>query len=334
VGIKDSVLTVISPLKKSPAEKAGIKPDDKILKINGTSTEGMSTEIAVRLIRGEKGTPVTVTIFRKGEEKTKDITIIRDTIEIPVIETQTLGDAFVISLASFSETSAQKFQEALQEFAKSKKKNLIIDLRNNPGGYLEASVLMASFFFPANKLIVAEDFTRTGQKNSHNSKGFNAIPEDVKIVVSVNKGSASASEILAGAFQDYNRAKIVGEKTFGKGSVQEYIELPDGTSLKVTVAKWITPLGHSISDYGVTPDILVALKDVKAKNKTDSQLDAAVKILQNWKTYEKYSAHEKKQYNYDTKSVVPVVAVGTTTSSSTQATTSTTSVQVQVKAVQ
>jgi carboxyl-terminal processing protease len=338
VGIKDNILTVISPLKKSPAEKAGIKPDDKILKINGTSTEGMATDVAVQLIRGEKGTPVTLMVYRKNEPKWKDgmkeITIIRDTIDVPVIDTQTIGDTFVISIASFSETSAQKFQESLQEFAKSNKKNLIIDLRNNPGGYLEAAVLMSSFFFPSDKLIVSEDFTRTGQKNTHYSKGFNAIPEDVKIVVLVNKGSASASEILAGAFQDYNRAKIVGEKTFGKGSVQEYIELPDGTSLKVTVAKWITPLGHSISDYGVTPDILVALKDVKAKNKTDSQLDAAVKILQNWKTYEKYSAHEKKQYNYDTKSVVPVVAVGTTTSSSTQATTSTTSVQVQVKAVQ
>lgn len=317
VGIKEGVLTVVSPLKKSPAEKAGIKPDDKILKINGTSTDGMATDVAVSLIRGEKGTPVTITIFRKGEEASREVTIIRDTIDLPVIDTQVKGDTFVIALHSFSETSAQKFQEALQEFASSKKKNLVIDLRNNPGGYLEASVLMASFFFPSDKVIVSEDFVRTGQKNKHVSKGFNAIPADVKIVIIVNKGSASASEILSGAFQDYNRAKIIGEQTFGKGSVQEFMELEDGTSLKVTVAKWLTPLGHSISDHGVSPDIVVALKEVKKDDKSDSQLDAAVNILQNWKTYEKYSALNKNQYNYDTKSVIPVVAVGSSTSATT-----------------
>lgn len=321
VGVKEGVLTVVSPLKKSPAEKAGIKPDDKILKINGTSTEGMPSDVAVQLIRGEKGTPVTLTIFRKGEEKTREIVIIRDTIDVPVVDTQVSGDAFIISIYSFSETSAQKFQEALQLFVESKKKNLVIDLRNNPGGYLEASVLMSSFFFEANKLIVSEDFTRTNKKNNHTSKGFNAIPADVKIVILVNKGSASASEIMAGAFQDYNRAKIVGEQTYGKGSVQEYMELPDGTSLKVTVAKWLTPYGQSISDHGITPDILVAYDDkVKADKKTgklDNQLEAAVKILANWGTYEKYKALNKSQYDYSKKALV----------ASASATTSTTTVQ-------
>lgn len=324
VGIKDGILTVVSPLKKSPAEKAGIKPDDKILKINGTSTEGMATDVAVNLIRGEKGTPVTITIFRKSEGKTRDVTIVRDTIDVPVIDTKVLGDSFVISIASFSETSAQKFQEALQEFAKSKKQKLVIDLRNNPGGYLEAAVLMSSFFFPADKLIVAEDFTRTGQKNEHKSKGFNAISPDVKIVILVNKGSASASEIFAGAFQDYNRAKIVGEQSFGKGSVQEYMELPDGTSLKVTVARWLTPLGHSISEKGITPDIVVALKDKKKGDKSDSQLDAAVKVLDNWAQYSKYSSLQDLKYDFDTKAIVPVVSVGTSTNS-------TTTVQIQAK---
>lgn len=317
VGIKDGVLTVVSPLKKSPAEKAGIKPDDKILKINGTSTEGMASDIAVQLIRGEKGTPVTLTIFRKGEDKSREITIIRDTIDVPVIDTQTVGNTFVISIYSFSETSAQKFQEALQLFVESKKKNLIIDLRNNPGGYLEASVLMASFFFPADKLIVAEDFTRTGAKNTHKSKGFNAIPPDVKIVILVNKGSASASEILAGVFQDYNRAKIMGEQTFGKGSVQEYIELPDGTSLKVTVAKWVTPLGQSISDHGITPDILVPYNDkIKTDKKTgkvDNQLTAAVKVLDNWVAYDKYKALNKTQFDFDKNALVASSSTASTT---------------------
>lgn len=309
VGIKDGVLTVISPLKNSPAEKAGMKPDDKILKINGTSTENMSTDVAVGLIRGEKGTAVTLTIIRKGLDKTKDVVIIRDTIDVPVVDTKVEGNAFVISIYSFSETSAQKFQEALQKFVESKKKNLVIDLRNNPGGYLEASVLMASFFFPADKVIVSEDFTRTGAKNVHTSKGFNSIPADVKIVILVNKGSASASEIFAGAFQDYNRAKIVGEKTFGKGSVQEYMDLGDGTSLKVTVAKWVTPLGHSISDHGVTPDILVALKEKKKTDKYDNQLQMAFTVLNNWSSYKDYKALNKTEK--DTDKVVSVKAATT-----------------------
>ncbi len=305
VGIKEGVLTVVAPLKKSPAEKAGLKPDDKILKINGTSTEGMATDVAVQLIRGPKGTLVTLTIFRKGEDKAREITITRDTIDVPVVETQTVGDVFVISVYSFSETSAQKFQEALKLFGESKKDKLVIDLRNNPGGYLESSVLMSSFFFPADKVIVSEDFTRTGEKNVHVSKGFNAISPNVKLVILVNKGSASASEIMAGAFQDYKRAIIVGEQTFGKGSVQEYLELPQGTSIKITVAKWLTPLGQSISDHGVAPDIVVALKEAAVKGKIDSQLAAAVKVLDNWSTYSNYSALEKKQYDFDKNALVP-----------------------------
>lgn len=327
VGIKDGILSVVAPLKKSPAEKAGIKPDDKILKINGTSTDGMSTDEAVNLIRGEKGTPVTLNIFRKSEGKPRDITIVRDTIDVPVVETQTIGDVFVISISSFSETSAQKFQDALQEFVKSGKKKLVIDLRNNPGGYLEAAVLMSSFFFPADKLIVSEDFTRTGEKNNHTSKGFNAIPTDIPIVILVNKGSASASEIFAGAFQDYKRALVVGEQSFGKGSVQEYMDLPDGTSLKVTVAHWLTPLGHMINGQGITPDILVNLKDgnAKAKGQIDSQLKAAVSILDNWKKYSNYSSQSKKQFDFD-KGII-TAATGT---SAVITGTGTSSVQVQV----
>jgi carboxyl-terminal processing protease len=321
VGIKDGVITVVAPLKKSPAEKAGMKPDDKILKINGTSTEGFTTEKAVSLIRGEKGTPVTLTIMRKGADKTQDITIIRDKIDLPIIETQIIRNSFVISLYSFTETSPQKFQEALVEFEKSKKKNLVIDLRNNPGGYLEAAVLMSSFFFDASKTIVTEDFVRTGLKNSHLSKGFNAIPVDVKVVILVNGGSASASEIFAGAFQDYNRAKIVGEKTFGKGSVQEYIELPTGESLKVTVAHWLTPNGQNISKDGIHPDIVVPLKEdksLKPKKLTDSirldnQLDAAIKVLENWKKYESNSSRNNTAIGLDGGVVVGTASSSTTT---------------------
>ncbi len=328
VALKDGVITVIAPLKKSPAEKAGIKADDKILKINGTSTENMQTDVAVTLIRGEKGTPVTLVIFRKGETKNREITIIRDTIDLPIVETDNKNkDAFVISIASFSEHSAEKFQVALQEFATSKKKNLVIDLRNNPGGYLEAAVLISSFFFPSDKLIVSEDFTRTGTKNVHNSKGFNAVPKDVNIVILVNKGSASASEITAGAFQDYGRAIIMGEQSFGKGSVQEYIELPSGESLKVTVAKWLTPLGHTISGVGIAPDILAVQKEPKVKGKTDNVLEDAFTVLRNWSTYSKYSALNKTQYDFDKKILVPTA---TTTQTLFNSSTSSTTVQVHV----
>jgi carboxyl-terminal processing protease len=321
VGIKDGVITVVAPLKKSPAEKAGLKPDDKILKINGTSTENMTTEKAVSLIRGEKGSAVTLTVSRKGLDKLKDFTIIRDKIDLPIIETQTIRDTFVISLYSFTENSPQKFQEALQEFEKSKKKSLVIDLRNNPGGYLEAAVLMSSFFFDSSKNIVSEDFVRTGVKNTHMSKGFNAIPADVKIVILVNGGSASASEIFAGAFQDYGRAKIVGDKTFGKGSVQEYIELPSGESLKVTVAHWLTPLGQNISKDGIHPDIVVPLKEDKSlkpatltsRVRLDNQLDSAIKVLENWKKYENNSARNKTAIGIDGG----VVTYSTTTASGT-----------------
>ncbi len=323
VGIKDNIITVIAPLKNSPAEKAGMKPEDKILKINGTSTESMSVESAVRLIRGEKGTLVTLTVLKKGADKTKEVIITRDTIDVPVVDTQTFGNVFIISIYSFSETSPQKFQTALQEFVNSGKKKLVIDLRNNPGGYLDAAVLMSSFFFPSDKLIVSEDFTRTGEKKTHMSSGYYTIPEDVKMVILVNAGSASASEILAGAFQDYGRAKIIGEKSFGKGSVQEYMELPGGTSMKVTVAKWLTPKGHSISDHGISPDILVTydekIKADKAKGKLDNQMAVAVKVLDNWNTYAKYSALDKKQYDYTKKALVPNLAVSTTSASTTSA---------------
>jgi carboxyl-terminal processing protease len=293
VGIKDNLLTVIAPLKNSPAEKAGIKADDRILKINASSTENMSTDQAVKLIRGAKGTPVTLNIFRISEKTQKDITIIREKIDIPTVATKLIGNTFVLSLYSFNESSPQKFQEAITEFANSRMKNLVLDLRNNPGGYLEASVLMASFFTEKGQNIVTEEFTRTGVKNTHSSNGFGLIATDTKMVVLVNKGSASASEILAGALQDYDKAKIVGEKSFGKGSVQEYMDLGGGTSIKITVAKWLTPKGNSISENGVTPDIIIPFKENLKNKKADNQLDTAIKVLNNWNFYQKYKASDK-----------------------------------------
>jgi carboxyl-terminal processing protease len=291
VGMRDGLITVIAPLKDSPAEKAGIKAGDKIVQINASSTESMSVDSAIKIIRGTKGTPVTIKVFRATTQKMQDITIIRDKIDLPIIKTKSTKDAFVISLYSFTESSPEKFRQALLEFANSGKKNLVIDLRNNPGGYLEAAVYIGSFFVEKDKTIVSELFPRQGNLNTHVSKGFNTFPEDYKVVVLVNKGSASASEILAGALQDHNKAKIVGEKSFGKGSVQEYMDLDGGTSIKITVAKWLTPNGNSISEHGITPDVIVPFKENEKVKDADNQLDYALGMFTKWADYAKASAN-------------------------------------------
>lgn len=300
VGIREGAITVISPLKGSPAEKAGVKAEDKILQINASSTESMSIDSAIKIIRGPKGTPVTLKVYRPGTQKMQDITIVREKIDLPIIDTKSTKDTFIISLYSFTETSPEKFRQALLEFVNSGKKNLVIDLRNNPGGYLEAAVYIASFFTEKDKVIVSEFFPRQGKTNAHASKGFNTFPEDYKIVVLVNKGSASASEILAGALQDYSKAKVVGEKSFGKGSVQEYMDLDNGTSIKITVAKWLTPNGNSISDQGVTPDVIVPFKEDEKNKTADNQLDYALGMFAKWQTYAKVSANAGTQIDLGT----------------------------------
>jgi carboxyl-terminal processing protease len=291
VGMRDGLLTVIAPLKGSPAEKAGVKADDKIVQINASSTESMSVDSAIKLIRGTKGTPVTIKIYRTTTQKMQDITIIRDKIDLPIIKTKSTKDSFIISLYSFTESSPEKFRQALLEFANSGKKNLVIDLRNNPGGYLEAAVYIGSFFIEKEKVIVSELFPRQDKLNTHASKGFNTFPEDYKVIVLVNKGSASASEILAGALQDHNKAKVVGEKSFGKGSVQEYLDLDNGTSIKITVAKWLTPNGNSISDHGITPDVILPFKENEKNKDADNQLDYALGMFTKWGDYAKANAN-------------------------------------------
>lgn len=273
VAIRKNILTVVAPLKGTPAEKAGIKAGDKILKIDDTSSTDISLEEAVRIIRGPKGTQLKLTILRNGEDAAKVITITRDTINIPVIDTenktsatppaggtkpeQIQNDVFVIRLYNFSETSAIKFREALREFVESGKEKLILDLRNNPGGFLEASIDIASWFLPQGEVIAIENFGGKVTQKIHRSKGYDLFNENLKMVILTNKGSASASEIVAGALQDHGIAKIVGEHTFGKGSVQELLQLTNDTSIKITIAKWLTPKGKSISDGGLAPDIEV-----------------------------------------------------------------------------
>ena len=283
IGIKDKVLTVIAPLKDTPAYKANIKPGDKILKIDDTATSNLSIDQAISLIRGDIGTTVRLSIFRDGDKEPKEIKIVRDVINIPTLDTELRKDGiFVIKLYSFSANSAELFRNALKEFSVSKSDKLLLDLRGNPGGYLDAAVSMGSWFLEGGKPIVTEDYGNNAAPKIYRSKGYNVFTDKLKFVILIDSGSASASEILAGAMQDYKKALLVGEQSYGKGSVQEVINVTPDTLLKITVAKWLTPNGTSISQKGLTPDyeMPITQKDIDAKK--DPQLDKAVELLTSW----------------------------------------------------
>lgn len=277
VGIRDDVITVIAPLPESPSERAGIIAGDRIISINGTTTEGMNVDEAVRLIRGEKGTEVSLTIYRKGEEEFREISVMRDTITIPTSKTSVQGDAFIITLYSFNALSEAEMQSALRAYVRSDRRNLVLDLRGNPGGYLQSAVSIASYFLPVGKTVVRENFGEGIEERVYRSMGRELGEHAPKnMVVLVDGGSASASEILAGALQEHGVAKVIGTQTFGKGSVQELIKLDDGSSLKVTVARWLTPNGKSISEGGLTPDVVVERSQEDRIAEKDPQLDAAL----------------------------------------------------------
>lgn len=278
IGIADGLLTVIAPLKNTPAERAGVLAGDKIVDIDGKSSINMTTDEAITLIRGERGTKVTITFMREGvkEPLVKEIT--RATIEIPTVSTKVTDEGvFVIELYNFSATSPNLFRGALREFVESGLNKLVLDLRNNPGGYLEASLDMASWFLPTGKIVVVEDFGGKRNNREYRSKGYNIFNNSLKMAILVNEGSASASEILAGALREHGRAVLVGRQTFGKGSVQELVPVTNDTSLKITVAHWLTPLGNSISDGGLTPDIIVPKED--EKDEKDAILQTAINYL-------------------------------------------------------
>ncbi len=280
VGIKDKVLTVIAPLKDTPAYRANIKPGDKILKIDKTVTAGLSIEKAIKLIRGEKGTTVMLTIFREGDKDPIEIKIVRDIINIPTLDTELRPDGiFVLKLYSFSANSANLFRNAIQNFARSGTDKLILDLRGNPGGYLDAAVDISSWFLPGGKTIVTEDYGDDKKPEIFRSRGYNIFNDKLKFVILINSGSASASEIVAGAMQDHGRAKLVGDKSFGKGSVQETVKVTPDTLLKITVAKWLTPNGNLIAEEGLTPDFLVEINKKDLESKKDPQMDKAVQLL-------------------------------------------------------
>ena len=280
VGIKDKMITVISPLPDIPSEKAGLFPGDLVVKINGESTEGMSIDDAVNRIRGEKGTNVTLSIYREGDLEIKDYTITRDTINIPTVKTEIKDGVFIVRLYSFNAIAEAKMQEAMREFVSSKSKTLILDLRGNPGGYLQGAVAIASFYLPTGKIVVRESFGENKEEKIYRSQGKTIKDFNPKnFVVLVDNGSASASEILAGALKEHGVATVIGTNTFGKGSVQELINLPSGAALKVTVARWLTPNGISISEKGLEPNILINRTPKQRLEGVDPQQDSAINFL-------------------------------------------------------
>ena len=280
IASQSGILTVIAPLKDTPAEKAGVKAGDKILQIGDTNAVKMSTEEAISLIRGEQGTAVTITFARDGVKEPLVKSIVRDTINIPTIDYKKLpSGAYLIQLFSFSENSANLFRQALRQFVESGSDKLILDLRNNPGGYLEAAVSMASWFLPTGEIIVSEDFGGKRENVEHRSYGYDIFNKNLKFVILVNGGSASASEILAGALSEHGKAVLIGEQPFGKGSVQELVDITGDTSLKVTIAHWLTPLGNSISNGGLLPKIEIKNTAEDVASGKDRVLERAVEFL-------------------------------------------------------
>ena len=278
IGIRDERLTVIAPLPDSPAEKAGIKALDKILAIDDKDTTGIALDQAVKNIRGDKGTTVTLSIVRQGSAEVKKITITRDTIKIKSVTYQNKDGYAYIKISNFNADTNSLFLEAVTELVKSSPKGVILDLRNDPGGYLDTAVAIAGYWVTRGEVVVKEEFNEAELNQDYRSSG-SAQLKDYPTAVLVNGGSASASEIVAGALQDLGLATIIGAITFGKGSVQELEKLSDGSSVKITIARWLTPHGRTIEKNGITPDIIVEMNDEDYEANRDPQLDKAIATL-------------------------------------------------------
>jgi carboxyl-terminal processing protease len=300
ITLKDDILTVVSPIEGTPAHRAGLLTGDRIIKIDGLPTKDMQLPDAVKKMRGKPGTKVTITLIREGMTEPKDVDIVREQIRVHSVRSQDLGSGIAyIKLRQFQEQSPADLSAALEKSAKAgEMKALILDLRNNPGGLLTAAVEVSEEFIEDGKLVVYTEGRVRNQNmrfSAHAKKSYPNLP----MVVLVNQGSASASEIVAGALQDWGRAIIVGTQTFGKGSVQTIIPLSDGSGLRLTTAKYFTPKGRSIHGKGITPDIVVeAPKEPAARErplpstdpmedlKKDVQLQRAVDVIKTMRIIE------------------------------------------------
>ncbi len=284
IGIKNDRLAIIAPLPASPAEKAGLRAGDLIWSINKVDTSGITLEKAVSLIRGPAGTSVTLAITREGFRAVKDIIVNRERIDVKSVTwkilpaTRSGRPLGYIKIAQFNDDTQPLLEEAVQKILPQRVAGLIVDLRNNPGGLLDSAVSVGSLWIPSGP-IVKERFSGEPER-SHEREGL-LLLDRTPTVLLVNRGSASAAEIVAGALQDYNRATVLGEKTFGKGSVQELQPFTDGSALKVTVATWYTPKGRQINELGIAPDIEVVMKSEDYDKNLDPQLARAVQVLVN-----------------------------------------------------
>ncbi|HLC26755.1 MAG TPA: S41 family peptidase [bacterium] len=257
ITVKDDQLTVVSPIEGTPAARAGLKSGDRIIRIDGESTKDLSLPEAVKRMRGPKGSNVTLTIFREGLQAPKDFTLTRDVIRIQIVRSRIIeGDIGYIRLRSFNRNSGEEMEKALADIKKVKPKGIILDLRNNPGGLLDQAIKVSGLFLPKGDLVVYTEGRSSGTSKRYRSNASNPYLSE-PLVVLVNAGSASASEIVAGALQDQGRAVILGIQTFGKASVQSILPLSDGSALKLTTAKYYTPKGREIQAKGIIPDVAV-----------------------------------------------------------------------------
>ena len=277
IGIKDNRLTVIAPIDGTPAERAGIKAGDFILKVNEEPTKDMTLVDAVQKMRGPKGTKVTLTIQREGAAEPMVFVLTREIIKIESVRSKMLdGSIGYIRVTQFQDQTAKDVSAALRKLREQKMQSLILDLRNNPGGLLTSAVEVSEQFVGPNRLIVYIK-TREGRKDDYVSHTKEQQPDDYPIIVLVNEGSASASEIVAGALQDWGRAVVVGVQTFGKGSVQTILPLGDGSGLRLTTAKYYTPKGRSIHGVGINPDIVVKGKQTTTPPIRERDLDKTLR---------------------------------------------------------
>ena len=280
VSMEAGVVKVISPIDNSPASKVGVKAGDYIVKINDTQVQGKSLSEAVELMRGPIGSKIEITVRRIGVKKALTFEIIRDIIKVASVKSKVINDVGYLRLTSFNENSSEQVKEKIKKFKKNKKvKKYILDLRNNPGGLLSQAIKITDFFLDHGEIVSTKS-----RKTSENRKWFAKKGDLINgktLIVLINYGSASASEIVAGALKDHKRAILIGEETYGKGSVQSIIPLQNKGAIRLTVSKYYLPSGKSISEVGVTPDIEIAESsdDFRINTETDNQLDLAIKLL-------------------------------------------------------
>ena len=279
LGIKSGILTVIAPLEDSPAEKAGLRAGDKIIKIDGEAAAEISIDEAVVKIRGRKETQVKLTVFRNGDVEAQEVVITRGIINVKSVKFEMKKDNIAyFKIIKFGEKTNREFSAAIRRAFSSGVEKVILDMRNNPGGYLDVAVDMASKMISKGDIVVVEENSR-GEQEKIYAKGKDVLSR-METVILINVGSASASEILAGALRENrDNVTIIGETSYGKGSVQEFVNLPQGTATKITVSKWLTPKGNQINERGVDPDIEVELTYEDFENDRDPQLEKALEVL-------------------------------------------------------